>query len=210
MPVANYNQKQLHILEHAAHEFLHQGYTAASTNTIAKTAVVAKGLVFHYFKNKETLYMDVLELSFQKVTDMLNSKLLTLSTYMEPFALIYELIVIKDEIRASEPLYGAVVLDALQFSHALDLSPELRTFILDLQQRYDLIFASFLDGLFIQERIKAPYKKDERFFYRIMIILEAAYQYEKGLLLAQGLPIPKKGISLQYYEKMLKEGFLRL
>lgn len=45
------------ILEAAIEEFAQKGYQAASTNTITKSANVAKGLLFHYFKNKESLYI---------------------------------------------------------------------------------------------------------------------------------------------------------
>lgn len=45
------------ILEAAIGEFAHKGYQAASTNKITQKAGAAKGLLFHYFKNKETLYL---------------------------------------------------------------------------------------------------------------------------------------------------------
>lgn len=45
------------ILEAAIEEFAQKGYQAASTNKITKKAGTAKGLLFHYFKNKETLYL---------------------------------------------------------------------------------------------------------------------------------------------------------
>jgi len=44
------------ILKAAVAEFGRVGYAAASTNEIVKQAGVSKGLLFHYFTNKETLY----------------------------------------------------------------------------------------------------------------------------------------------------------
>lgn len=46
------------ILEAAIIEFAEKGYEAASTNKIKERAKVAKGLLFHYFKNKEKLYIE--------------------------------------------------------------------------------------------------------------------------------------------------------
>ncbi|MGB9789244.1 MAG: TetR/AcrR family transcriptional regulator [Thermotoga caldifontis] len=45
------------ILNAAIEEFAENGYEAASTNTITRRAGVSKGLLFHYFKNKEGLYI---------------------------------------------------------------------------------------------------------------------------------------------------------
>ena len=44
------------ILNAAIAEFGRNGYKAASTNEIVRQAGVSKGLLFHHFKNKETLY----------------------------------------------------------------------------------------------------------------------------------------------------------
>lgn len=43
------------ILDAAVHELVARGLAAASTNTIAQHARVAKGLVFHYFPSKDEL-----------------------------------------------------------------------------------------------------------------------------------------------------------
>lgn len=49
------------MLEAAINEFAEKGYSAASTNVIAKEAGVAKGLVFHYFGSKKGLYLAALD-----------------------------------------------------------------------------------------------------------------------------------------------------
>lgn len=46
------------ILKASIEEFAEKGYAAASTNSIAKKAKVAKGLLFYYFKSKENLYIE--------------------------------------------------------------------------------------------------------------------------------------------------------
>ena len=51
--------RRARILDAALSEFAEQGYFKASTTAIAARAGVAKGLVFHYFKNKEDLFVEV-------------------------------------------------------------------------------------------------------------------------------------------------------
>ncbi len=50
-------EKQDRILNSALKEFAQKGYQNASTNEIVKEAEISKGLLFHYFKNKKTLYL---------------------------------------------------------------------------------------------------------------------------------------------------------
>lgn len=46
------------ILQSAIEEFGHRGYEAASTNVIVHNAGVSKGLLFHYFGSKKSLYLE--------------------------------------------------------------------------------------------------------------------------------------------------------
>ena len=49
------------ILQAAIAEFGEKGYEAASTNHICRQAEISKGLLFHYFKSKRTLFAEALE-----------------------------------------------------------------------------------------------------------------------------------------------------
>lgn len=53
--------KRARILHAALDEFAEKGYRAASTNSIATRAGVAKGLIFHYYGSKKELYLTVYE-----------------------------------------------------------------------------------------------------------------------------------------------------
>ncbi|SFG60997.1 TetR/AcrR family transcriptional regulator [Sporolactobacillus nakayamae] len=48
--------KEKAILDAAIHEFAVKGFERASTNQIAKSSGVSKGLIFHYFDSKEKLF----------------------------------------------------------------------------------------------------------------------------------------------------------
>jgi TetR/AcrR family transcriptional regulator len=57
------------ILGAALAEFATHGFAAASTNTIARKARVAKGLVFHHFTSKEDLYLAVVDQVLARTTE---------------------------------------------------------------------------------------------------------------------------------------------
>lgn len=67
------SQPQTRILDAALSEFVELGFAGASTNTIARKAGVAKGLVFHHFGSKADLYMAVLEHVIVRVEVMLEA-----------------------------------------------------------------------------------------------------------------------------------------
>ena len=49
------------ILDAALEEFGVWGYDSASTNRVCRQAEISKGLLFHYYKNKQQLFSEVLE-----------------------------------------------------------------------------------------------------------------------------------------------------
>lgn len=51
------SEKQNRILNAAMKEFAQKGFDNASTNEIVKEANIAKGLLFHYFKDKRSLFL---------------------------------------------------------------------------------------------------------------------------------------------------------
>src|SRR5580698_1614969 len=63
------------ILAAAEIEFATNGFAAARTESIAARANVVKGLIFHYFKNKEELYEAVLLRAYQPLSDALDRSL---------------------------------------------------------------------------------------------------------------------------------------
>ena len=55
------DEKRERIINAAIKEFALKGYQNASTNEIVKEAGISKGLLFHYFSNKKTLYLFLYE-----------------------------------------------------------------------------------------------------------------------------------------------------
>ena len=57
------------ILLSAIEEFGRLGYDAASTNVIVQHAGVSKGLLFHYYGNKEKLFLECINYTFSRIGD---------------------------------------------------------------------------------------------------------------------------------------------
>lgn len=51
------NEKQLRIINAGFEYFGKYGYKGANTEDIASRAEISKGLLFYYFKNKESYYL---------------------------------------------------------------------------------------------------------------------------------------------------------
>lgn len=63
------------ILEYAFMEFAEQGYQGASVNTICAAGSISKGLLYHYYTDKDTLYLACVEKCFQELTAALSGAL---------------------------------------------------------------------------------------------------------------------------------------
>lgn len=61
-----------HILSCAFAEFAEQGYAGASVNTICSSGKISKGLLYHYYTDKDTLYLACVEQCYKELTEYLS------------------------------------------------------------------------------------------------------------------------------------------
>ena len=71
------------ILQAAIEEFAEKGYDNASLNTICAKNNISKGLIYHNFKNKDELYLRVVEECFKKLVKYLKGEKYSKSKPME-------------------------------------------------------------------------------------------------------------------------------
>ena len=64
-----------HILEYAFADFAGRGYQGASVNTICAAGKISKGLMYHYYADKDTLYLACVEKCYQELTAALSAEL---------------------------------------------------------------------------------------------------------------------------------------
>lgn len=67
-------EKQKNVIDAAFATFGKMGYKKASMNDIATAAGISKGLVFHYFGNKQALYRYLIEFSGNILLSEMNSR----------------------------------------------------------------------------------------------------------------------------------------
>ena len=68
-------KSKAHILEYAFAEFAAKGYLGASVNTICAAGKISKGLLYHYYADKDALYLACVETCFQELTAALSAEL---------------------------------------------------------------------------------------------------------------------------------------
>jgi len=67
-------KKVARIMQAAMHEFAGHGYTGAKTDQIAANAQVSKGLIFHYYGNKQSLYLETVQTATNTIMRTINPK----------------------------------------------------------------------------------------------------------------------------------------
>jgi len=68
-------EKRDKIINAAIEEFAANGYEKASTNEIVKNAGISRGLLYHYFKDKEELYDLLTKYAIETFVDKINSSI---------------------------------------------------------------------------------------------------------------------------------------
>lgn len=63
------------ILDSALLEFSHQGYGRSSVNTICTAGGISKGILYHYFQDKDELYLACVKQVFDELTAHLSAAL---------------------------------------------------------------------------------------------------------------------------------------
>lgn len=67
-------EKVTRILKTATEIFGQQGFIKSKTDQIANQAQVSKGLLFHYFGNKQALYLDAFKYAYHRIYDHMDPK----------------------------------------------------------------------------------------------------------------------------------------
>lgn len=68
-------QSRRKILDSAFEEFAQQGYGLSSVNTICMKGSISKGILYHYFKDKDELYLVCVKELFDGLSEYLRSEL---------------------------------------------------------------------------------------------------------------------------------------
>lgn len=96
--------KKKAILKAAIHLFAERGFKATPTSVVARKAGVAEGLIFHHFKNKEGIFVHILEEMIDAYIKGLETNIKEAATGMEAIENIVHFHLSFSEKRSKEAL----------------------------------------------------------------------------------------------------------
>jgi Transcriptional regulator len=126
------------ILEACIREFAEKGYENASTNTITREAGISKGILFHYFHNKKSLFLYVFDYCIKTLVEEYNKYSLTETG--DIFQRLSELSVIKLKLTHVNPEKSKLLMKALAISQE-----DLRT---EVERRYSRLTKEYMPEIF--------------------------------------------------------------
>lgn len=142
-----------HILSCAFTEFAEQGYRGASVNAICSAGKIPKGSLYHYFKDKDALYLACVRRCFNEITEYLSSQLDAVSITPEQYF----------DVRLAyfmdNPLHQKLFCDAV-INVPQHLREEVRSCRSDFDRLNEILLAAILekeslaDGITIVEAIR--------------------------------------------------------
>jgi len=130
--------KKQRILEVCILEFADKGYEKASTNTIVKDAKISKGILFHYFGNKKSLFLYIVEHCLEFL--ITEYRKYPLQKSGDIFDRILELGVIKLKITHANPNISKLILQAF-----MNTPEDIRS---EIQDKYQQMSIEFIPPIF--------------------------------------------------------------
>ena len=134
--------KKKKILDACIYEFADKGYDQASTNSIIKKAGISKGILFHYFKNKKSLFYYILDYCIREMIE--EYKKYPLTETKDIFQRISELGVIKLKIAHKYPYIVKLFMESLQKAPQ-DMRSEIEKKYLQITKEWMPLFFEDID-----------------------------------------------------------------
>jgi AcrR family transcriptional regulator len=149
------SSKKEKIINAAIVEFSQNGYEKASTNAIVKRAGVSKGLIYHYFKNKQTLYDYLIYYVFDLIMGEIDRNL----NFEEPdiFKRLKEVAIIKMGISMKHPYIYDIVPKFYENKTYEEIKELAESFSPDLFQRVlqdNVDYSLFKDDIDVENALK--------------------------------------------------------
>jgi len=144
-------KKQERVLAAAYGEFLEKGYGEASTNSITKKAGISKGLLFHYFGNKEGLYKFLMKEAVRRIASE------TLPDLQDKdgnvFTIIESIIQLKISVCLQYPMETNFMISAWEDHLPENLLRELENMV-GMSNDYLTMIINLLDSRLLQDGIE--------------------------------------------------------
>lgn len=142
------------ILLSAMQEFGEWGYGLSSVNTICSSGGISKGILYHYFKDKDELYLACVEECFDKLTGMLRERVLPAVQSMEEGLQLY--FDARFHFFSENPLYHKI------FCEAVIAPPQqMRQEIGKRKESFDALNVAILTSLLQNAKLRGDIRVEE-------------------------------------------------
>lgn len=128
------------IMEAAIIEFGENGYSGGTVNNICKT--INKGLIYHNFEGKDSLYLACLNHSCSKLVDFLNQRATNMESYLTA----------RMDFFSQNPKEARIFFDAL-LSPPGHLFEEITQALQEFNELNEKIYSQTLEGLILRDGI---------------------------------------------------------
>jgi len=145
------DDKQERILSAAYSEFIEKGYGEASTNVITKKAGISKGLLFHYFGNKEGLYKFLMKESARRIASEALPVLPNNSG--DVFTTIESIVQLKISVCLRYPIETSFIISAWE-THLPEGLLQERENMVDMSNNYRNTLIGLLDNSLLRDDVE--------------------------------------------------------
>ena len=126
------DERKKQLLQVALDVFIEKGYYGTSTREIARRAGVSSGLLFHYFSNKESIYLELVKIGVEEM------KIDTETALEAPCEYLFQTMKNIFEQLESNPTFGKmfVFMDNVQYTTVNDKEIELLMKSIDICRQW--------------------------------------------------------------------------
>ncbi|MEW9668468.1 TetR/AcrR family transcriptional regulator [Ammoniphilus sp. 3BR4] len=194
------DEKKVKLLQAGLEEFVEKGYRLASTNQIVQRAGVSKGLLFHHFQNKKTLFLNIVEQCLEYFFSYLAKYADSISK--DPIERLRDLNKMKMNLFMEHPL-----IYHLSISLFVERSEELRKEVEEVEQRLNDRYISFYLEHIDLSRIQPEYEKSLVLLLESVEALTRRYVESSKHLEDKGLEyLERLYEDLDVYMEIIKNG----
>jgi AcrR family transcriptional regulator len=196
-------EKRDRIINAAIEEFSAFPYEKASTNNIVKNAGISKGLLFHYFGNKERLYETliqfVIETLYREITDKIDW------SEADLFDRLMHMTIVKMAVGRQYPQMFHFIMKIVLFNNTENIDE-----VFSLYNKYGFDFQQIYQDIFTKNIDYSKFRDQAAIPDTINIVRWSLEKYGEENLLAIGkgaLDFDKVEADLARYVDIMKKAF---
>ena len=162
------------IVHAATIEFGSRSYDAVSLNAICGKYQIAKGLIYHNFKNKDELYLKCVETCFEAITDYFENQDNRVGSVQERMKRLFQ---IRQQFFQENPYYCN-----LFFNTVFQPPKHLRSEIQELRKKYDEFYVTRFRELLQQLKLRDGITVDAamEYFLAFLEMFNGYFQSKSG------------------------------